>query len=106
MRWLCLACLLNFAEQVSWAEPACQGDLSDQKLRRVLSLGLKNKVSENQPSKSVTLRGPYRASSTFLEMLNRSRLQKCTYDSLLHSGMIERKDFTTFFSWSKRQVGK
>ena len=31
---LCLACLLSFVEQVSWAELARQGGLSDQKIKK------------------------------------------------------------------------
>ena len=34
MHKLCLAYLLNFAEQASWAELACQGGLSDQKVKK------------------------------------------------------------------------
>ena len=33
-RKLCLACLLNFADQASWAEFARRGDLSDQKTKK------------------------------------------------------------------------
>ena len=33
-RWFCLACLLNFAEQASWAEPVRRGNLSDQKIEK------------------------------------------------------------------------
>ena len=34
IRKLCLACLLNFAEQSSWAELVCQGGLSDKRIMR------------------------------------------------------------------------
>ena len=34
MPMLCLACLFNFAEQASSAEPTRRGDLSDQKITK------------------------------------------------------------------------
>ena len=35
---LCLACLINFAKQASWAELARRGDLSYQKIKKVTFL--------------------------------------------------------------------
>ena len=39
----CLPCLLNFAEQASWAELTCRGSLSDQKVKKGTLLGWKTK---------------------------------------------------------------
>ena len=54
MRKLYLAYLLSFVKQADWAELERPGGLSDQKIKKLLLLGLKNLAFNNHRLKSMT----------------------------------------------------